>query len=161
QSYFISGGSLYPPLRRAEQFVGYRGNASEPSAVLLRNNGLHIEIQIDRNHRVGATDRAGVSDIVIESALTAIIDLEDSIAAVDATDKLEAYTSWLGVIRGDLTAQYESDGRTRTRAIAIDRTYQSPAGDDFKLPGRAMLMVRNVGLAMSTNAVRLTDGAPA
>ena len=124
--------------------------------ILLRNNGLGIEIVIDRNHPVGKTDRAGIADVILEAALTTIIDLEDSVAAVDAEDKVKGYTNWLGLMRGDLTASFEKGGTTMTRALDDDREW-----DEELLHGRSVMFVRNVGHLMTNPAVRLPDGSEA
>ncbi len=144
-------------LARPEQFVGYRGNPLHPDCVLLSNHKLHVEIRIDPAHPIGRTDRAHISDIVLEAAITTIIDLEDSIAAVDAEDKVAAYRNWLGLMRGTLTARFEKDGRAVDRTLAPDRTYSAPDGTPFALPGRSLMLVRNVGHHMMTDAV--LDGA--
>ncbi len=157
----VESGRVVPALKDAGAFAGYRGDPAAPSGLLFRHNGLHIELVIDRKHPVGATDPAGVADVVLESALTTIVDLEDSIAAVDASDKAEAYRNWLGVMRGDLSATFDKGGRPVTRTLAPDRNWLSPQGAPFSLNGRAVLFVRNVGHLMTTPAVRLADGAEA
>ncbi len=141
-------------------FAGYAGEASAPGAVLLKHNGLHVEIHIDRTHPIGRTDRAGVADIVLEAALTAIQDCEDSVAAVDAEDKVAVYRNWLGLMKGDLAATFEKNGKRFQRHMAPDRAYISPGGERFALPGRALLLVRNVGHLMTSDAV-LIDGVEA
>ncbi|HEU4959705.1 MAG TPA: malate synthase G [Sphingomonas sp.] len=143
------------------RWVGYRGPADAPSALLFRHNGLHIELVIDRDHPIGRTDPAGIADVVLEAALTTIVDLEDSIAAVDAEDKVAAYANWLGLMRGDLEETFEKGGRMMTRRLAADRVYTAPDGGALTLPGRALLFVRNVGHLMTTPAVRLPDGSEA
>jgi malate synthase len=145
-----------PVLKDPAQLVGRRGDS-----LLLRNNGLHIELVVDRAHPIGRDDPAGIADVVLESALTTIVDLEDSIAAVDAQDKVAAYANWLGLMKGDLDASFEKGGRVMTRALEADRSYVAPDGKEFTLPGRSLLFVRNVGHLMTTPAVRLPSGAEA
>ena len=130
-----------------------------PAGVLFKHNGLHIELVIDPSSPVGATDPLGIADVILESALTTIVDLEDSIAAVDAEDKLAAYANWLGVIRGDLVDTFEKGGKTLTRALAPDRQWTAADGADFTLPGRSLLFVRNVGHLMTNPAILLPDGS--
>jgi malate synthase len=137
---------------------GYRGNPRRPSSLLLVNNGLHIEVQFDQANPVGAADRAGVSDVVVEAAVTTIVDFEDSIAAVDAEDKVAAYRNWLGLNRGDLTSEVTKDGRTFVRRLADDRSYTGVDGAEFVLPGRSLLYVRNVGHQMTTDAMLDAQG---
>ena len=128
---------------------------------LFRHNGLHIEVVFDPNHPTGATDPAGISDVVLESALSTIVDLEDSVAAVDAGDKVAAYRNWLGLMRGDLVETFDKGGRSLTRELAADRAVVAPDGSTVVLPGRSLLFVRNVGHLMTTPAVRLADGSDA
>ncbi len=127
--------------------------------LLFKNNGLHIEVVFDSNTPVGATDTAGIADIIVEAALTTIADCEDSVAAVDATDKLVAYTNWLGIIRGDLSESFEKGGKTLTRTLAGDKTYTAPDGTQHTLSGRSLMFVRNVGHLMTNPAIRLPDGS--
>lgn len=145
-------------LARPSQLVGYVGDPSMPDSILLRNNGLHIEIAIDRRHPVGASDPAGVVDIVLESAVTTIMDLEDSVATVDAADKVTAYRNLLGLMKGDLTAEVTKEGRTFTRRLAEDRSYVDVDGNPSALPGRSLLLVRNVGHLMTTPAILDREG---
>ena len=128
---------------------------------LFRHNGLHIEVVFDTNHPIGKDDKAGIADVILESAITTIADLEDSIAAVDAQDKVAAYANWLGLMRGDLEDTFEKGGAMMTRRLNPDRTYAAPDGSELTLPGRSMMFIRNVGHLMTTPAARLADGSEA
>ncbi|HVB50323.1 MAG TPA: malate synthase G [Acidimicrobiales bacterium] len=152
----VGGGTSF--LGDPTSFAGFQGEPATPSSILLRHHGLHIEIVVDRSNEVGRTDLAGVADVVLESAVTVIIDCEDSVAAVDAADKIVVYRNWLGLMKGDLEETLTKDGRTFTRRLAMDRTFKSPDGSPLTLPGRALLLIRNVGHLMTTDAVLDTDG---
>lgn len=145
-------------LQDASKWVGYEGAEENPTAFLFKNNGIHFEIQIDRQHPIGKTDAAGVKDILLEAALTTIMDCEDSVAAVDAEDKVQVYSNWLGLMKGDLTAAFPKGNKTLTRTLNPDRTFSSPSGEEFSLPGRSLLFVRNVGHLMTINAILDQNG---
>ena len=145
-------------LKDAIQFQGYQGSAENPSGILLKNNNLHAEIQIDASHSVGATDKAGIKDVLLESAVTTIQDCEDSVAAVDGEDKVEVYRNWLGLMRGDLKETFIKGGSEMTRSLNLDREYLSPNGSQFLLPGRSLMLVRNVGHLMTNPAILDQDG---
>ena len=148
-------------LANPAQFVGYRGNPSEPRGILLAHNGLHAEIQIDNRHYIGKADIAGVADVVLESAITTIVDLEDSIAAVDPDDKVAAYRNWLGLMRGTLTDTFQKAGKEMTRRLNPDRVYTTPdGGGELTLHGRSLLLVRNVGHLMMDTSIIDRDDQP-
>ena len=145
-------------LANPEQLVAFTGNADAPSGVLLRHNGLHIEIQIDPSTPIGATDKAGVKDVCLESALTTIQDCEDSVAAVDAEDKVVVYSNWLGLMRGDLAEAFQKGGKSLTRTLNPDRQFTATDGSTLTLPGRSLLFVRNVGHLMTNEAILDAQG---
>ncbi len=166
-AYAIASGALQVSLKNGtkttlqvpEQLRGYNGDAAAPTSVLLRHNGLHIEIQIDAASAIGATDAAGVKDVVLEAALTTIQDCEDSVAAVDAEDKTVAYANWLGLMRGDLSDSFAKGGQTVTRRLNADRRFTAPDGGEVVLPGRSLMFIRNVGHLMTTPAILDANGA--
>lgn len=167
--YRVEGGTLRvrqldgpeTTLRDATAFAGYRGKAEAPTAVLLRHHGLHVEIVIDPGHPIGKTDPAGVADVLVEAALTTIMDCEDSVAAVDAADKVAVYRNWLGLMKGDLAITFDKGGRQVARSMAPDRVYTAPDGGELTLHGRSLMMVRNVGHLMTSDAILLKDGSEA
>ncbi len=160
--YTVKDGALLVndlPLMQPAKFVGYRGNPKAPDAVLLRNNGLHVELVFDRTHFIGSRDQALLADVLMESAVSAIVDCEDSVACVDAEDKIFAYRNWLGLMKGDLEARMDKDGRNVVRRLHADRDYLDADGNIFALKGRALLWVRNVGHLMTTPAILDKAGA--
>ena len=160
--FVIDGGSLKidgHPLQDAGQFVGYRGDATDPEAIVLTNHGLHVELVIDREHFIGKDDPAGLADVLMEAAVSAIMDCEDSVACVDGEDKTLAYTNWLGLMKGDLQERFEKGDKTVTRALNPDRVCTAPDGTEVTLKGRALMLVRNVGHLMTNPAILLKDGS--
>ena len=145
-------------LKEGERFVGYQGEASSPSAVLFENNGIHFEIQMDRNHPIGKDDPAGIKDVLMEAALSTLMDCEDAVAAVDAEDKVLVYKNWLGLIKGDLSVTFKKGLETITRTLNPDRTYQTPSGGEKTITGRSKMFVRNVGHLMQNPAILDKNG---
>ncbi|MFN3936122.1 MAG: malate synthase G [Gemmobacter sp.] len=159
ERYSLQDGQLVPALADPGRLAGYAGSADAPTAIVLRNNGLHLILDIDRTSRIGAQDRAGISDIRLESALSAIMDCEDSVACVDAEDKVLAYSNWLGLMRGDLAETVEKGGRSFRRVLAEDLHFTARDGGQLVLKGRALMLVRNVGHLMTSPAILDRDGA--
>ncbi|MEY3534125.1 MAG: hypothetical protein RI979_2149, partial [Pseudomonadota bacterium] len=160
--YIVKDGALLVddmPLVQPAKFVGYKGNSKAPDAILLKNNGLHVELVFDRAHFIGGRDQALLADVQIESAMSAIMDCEDSVACVDAADKVQAYANWLGLMRGDLTETFLKGGKPLERRLNPDRTYTAPNGGTLTIKGRALLWVRNVGHLMTNPAILLADGS--
>ncbi|MDB5658173.1 MAG: malate synthase [Cypionkella sp.] len=160
--YYVANGALLVddlPLVTPAKFAGYKGNPKAPDSVLLVNNGLHVELVFDRAHPIGSRDQALLADVVLESALSAIMDCEDSVACVDGEDKTLAYSNWLGLMRGDLTADLSKAGRKITRALNPDRSFTAPDGSTLTVKGRALLWIRNVGHLMTNPAILLPDGS--
>ena len=159
--YYVSERQLLVddlPLVSPEKFIGYSGNPKAPNSILLKNNGLFVVLVFDRAHVVGSRDQAGLADVRIESALSAIIDLEDSVACVDGEDKVNAYSTWLGLMKGDLTSEFEKNGKKVVRRLNSDLSFISPSGDNFSIRARALLWIRNVGHLMTTPAVLDSNG---
>src|SRR5699024_10241204 len=154
----LSNGSS-TTLKNKQQFKGYQGEKNKPTSILLENNGFHMDIQIDKNHPIGKTDPAHIKDVAVESAITSIMDCEDSIAAVDAEDKVDVYRNWKGLIRGELTTSFQKGDETVHRTFNEDREYKTTNGDTLTLSGRVLMLVRNVGHLMTNNAVLLPDGS--
>jgi malate synthase len=146
-------------LKNKNQFIAYNGDKEKPSSILIKNNNLHIDILIDSEHMIGKSDKASISDVIFESALSTIIDNEDSVAAVDGEDKVKCYRNWLGLMKGDLTANIEKNGKKFTRKLNPDRKYISKDGEKITLHGRALLLNRNVGHLMTSPAIKLKDGS--
>ena len=167
--YAVEGGKLAVSMKDGRSvgladpagFAGYAGDPGAPDIVLLKHHGLHAEIVVDRDHAIGKDDAAGVADVVLESAMTVIQDCEDSIAAVDAEDKVAVYRNWLGLMKGTLTAAFPKGGTTVERALNPDRSYVTPDGGELTLPGRSLMLIRNVGHLMTTDAVKMADGSEA
>ena len=159
--YHVSGGALLvddQPLLEPEKFVGYTGHPRAPDTVMLCNNNLHVELVFDRTHTIGSRDQAGLADVRMESAVSAIMDCEDSVACVDAEDKIIAYSNWLGLMQGDLQDTFEKGGETVTRSLNPDRVLTGPDGSEVTLKGRALMLVRNVGHLMTNPAIHDRDG---
>jgi len=164
-AYRVEGGKLTVALKSGssalkfpEQFIGFQGDANAPSAILLKHNGLHFEIQIDATDSIGKTDSAHVKDVLMEAAVSTIIDCEDSVAAVDAADKVQLYRNWTGLMKGDLAEDVTKNGKTFTRRLNADREYTAPDGSSVKLHGRSLLFIRNVGHLMTNPSVIDRDG---
>jgi malate synthase len=160
--YHVDKGQLLiddKPLESPEKFAGYRGHPKAPERVLLVNNGLHVELVFDRTHPIGSRDQAGLADVRMEAAVSAIMDCEDSVACVDAEDKVQAYGNWLGLMQGDLSETFEKGGQMMTRALAPDLDYVAPDGKAMQVKGRALMLVRNVGHLMTNPAILLEDGS--
>lgn len=155
-NYIVLNGELLidgKKLQKPEQFVGYREKANAPEGILLKNNNLHVELYFNKETPIGKADKAGIADVILESALSAIMDCEDSVAAVDAEDKILAYSNWLGLMKRDLTCNLSKNGKTLRRRLLPDRKYISPKGSKFQLKGRALMLVRNVGHLMTNPAI--------
>ncbi|MEZ5864705.1 MAG: malate synthase G [Geminicoccaceae bacterium] len=159
--YHVQDGALLvddQPLMQPEKLVGYRGDPEAPTAVLLRNHGLHVELVFDKTHPIGSRDQAGLADVRLESAVSVIMDCEDSVACVDAEDKVVAYRNWLGLMNGDLAETFEKGGRQLSRSLNPDLTFTAPGGGEVTVKGRALMLVRNVGHLMTNPAILDRDG---
>ncbi len=154
----VEDGQLVPSLKAAEAFVGYVGDASAPSRILMKNNGLHVIVEVDRGGNIGASDKAGINDITLESALSTIMDCEDSVACVDAEDKVVAYGNWLGLMQGNLSEEVSKGRKTFTRVLKGDVSFTAANGASSTLKGRSLMLVRNVGHLMTNPAVLDRDG---
>ena len=165
-NYSVVNGQLFITLRDSSQtglkqpaqLVGFQGEAQNPTAILLINHGLHIELQIDHNHPIGSADKAGLKDVLLEAALTTIMDCEDSVAAVDGEDKVQVYQNWLGLMKGTLVESFTKEGKTIERKLAPDRSYSGVNGQPLTLKGRSMMFVRNVGHLMTNPAIQDSQG---
>ena len=155
----LSKGGDKSLLKKEDQFIGFKGEKNNPSSILIKNNNLHIDILIDKNHTIGKKDKASISDIIVESALSTIVDNEDSVAAVDAEDKVKCYRNWLGLMKGDLISKFEKNGKKIERRLNPNRIYTSKNGGEISLHGRALLLNRNVGHLMTNPSITLQDGS--
>ncbi len=155
----LYSGSSKDFLKNNSQFVGFSGDKDNPDSILIKNNNLHIDILIDSKTTVGEIDKANISDVIVESALSTIVDNEDSVAAVDAEDKVKCYRNWLGLMKGDLRSTFEKNGKKIVRKLNADRTYTSKDGKKISLHGRALLLNRNVGHLMTNPSIKLNDGS--
>ncbi|RZW03548.1 MAG: malate synthase G, partial [Rhodobacteraceae bacterium] len=159
--YFVREGKLLVDdtgLVDPDKFIGYQGHPKAPSSIFLRNHGLHVELVFDRTHQIGARDQAGLADVRLEAAISAIMDCEDSVACVDAEEKVQAYRNWLGLMKGELEDTFEKGGKSLTRRLNDDRNLIGPDGNDVTLKGRALMLVRNVGHLMTNPAILTRDG---
>ena len=152
------GDQTQATLQDKSKFIGFVGSSENPTGILLKNNLLHLEIQIDRNHPIGSTDAAGIKDVLVESAITTIQDCEDSVAAVDGEDKAEIYENWFGLMKGDLSETFQKNGENLTRTLNKDRDYSDLSGGSFSLPGRSTMLIRNVGHLMTNPGILDRNG---